>query len=383
VTCGSPRTTDRSAPRSWGAPSPGRRPWSRCSATGSTPLYSPRPAAACGSWRTRPSATTTSTSEPSPGTERWSPNTPGVLTDATADLTLALLLAGTRRVAEGDRLVRSGAAWTWDVSFMLGTGLQDKRLGVIGMGHIGRAVARRAAAFGMEIVNSSRRDSRPEALSLPVGLDELLETSDVVSVHCPLTSQTRHLIDAVALEHMKPSAFLINTARGAVVDEAALAQALSTGTIAGAGLDVTRTSPMCIPGCAHSTTWCSPPTSVPRRWRLARAWRSSRRTTSLPSCAAGTRSRRSRCRDADRPRRLRQAPSPRRTGRRRCQSAASLAVRMRGAGNSLRRSAQGALAPSGPGGEAAAEGTGPSHLCGVARWGGECAGSFHRTSSLS
>ncbi|MER6532111.1 MULTISPECIES: NAD(P)-dependent oxidoreductase [Streptomyces] len=158
------------------------------------------------------------------------------------------MLAGTRRVAEGDRLVRSGAAWTWDVSFMLGTGLQDKRLGVIGMGHIGRAVARRAAAFGMEIVNSSRRDSRPEALSLPVGLDELLETSDVVSVHCPLTSQTRHLIDAVALEHMKPSAFLINTARGAVVDEAALAQALSTGTIAGAGLDVYENEPDVHPG---------------------------------------------------------------------------------------------------------------------------------------
>ncbi|MFJ9883854.1 NAD(P)-dependent oxidoreductase [[Kitasatospora] papulosa] len=129
------------------------------------------------------------------------------------------------------------------------------------MGHIGRAVARRAAAFGMEIVNSSRRDSRPEALSLPVGLDELLETSslpvgldelletsDVVSVHCPLTSQTRHLIDAVALEHMKPSAFLINTARGAVVDEAALAQALSTGTIAGAGLDVYENEPDVHPG---------------------------------------------------------------------------------------------------------------------------------------
>ncbi|GAA2632733.1 hypothetical protein GCM10010307_26430 [Streptomyces vastus] len=155
-----------------------------------------------------------------------------------------------------------------------------------------------------------------------------------MSVHCPLTSQTRHLIDAVALEHMKPSAFLINTARGAVVDETALAQALSTGTIAGAGLDVYENEPDVHPGLRTLDNVVLAPTSVPRRWRLARAWRSPRRTTSLPSCAAGTRSRRSRCRDVDRPRRLRQAPSPRRTGRRRCQSAASLAVRMRGVGSS-------------------------------------------------
>ncbi|MGW3882819.1 2-hydroxyacid dehydrogenase [Streptomyces sp. NPDC005055] len=179
-------------------------------------------------------------------------NTPGVLIDATADLTLALLLAVTRRVAEGDRLIRSGAAWTWDVSFMLGTGLQDKRLGIVGMGHIGRAVARRAAAFGMEIVHYSRRDSRldsrAEQLSLPVALDELLETSDVVSLHCPLTPQTRHLIDAVALKRMKPTAFLINTARGPVVNEGALVQALAHGTIAGAALDVYENEPAVHPG---------------------------------------------------------------------------------------------------------------------------------------
>jgi glyoxylate reductase len=169
-------------------------------------------------------------------------NTPGVLVDATADLTMTLLLTVTRRVAEGDRLVRSGTPWSWDIAFMLGSGLQGKQLGIIGMGSIGRAVSRRAAAFGMDVVHHSRRPVDVDG-SRPLPLDELLATSDVVSLHCPLTPETRHLIDADALRAMKPTAYLINTARGPIVDEAALAAALADGTIAGAGLDVYENEP--------------------------------------------------------------------------------------------------------------------------------------------
>ncbi|WP_433297772.1 2-hydroxyacid dehydrogenase [Pseudonocardia sp. CA-142604] len=169
-------------------------------------------------------------------------NTPGVLVDATADLTMTLLLTVTRRVAEGDRLVRSGTPWSWDIAFMLGSGLQGKQLGIIGMGSIGRAVARRAAAFGMDVVHHSRRPVDVDG-SHPLPLDELLATSDVVSVHCPLTPETRHLIDADALRAMKRDAYLVNTARGPIVDEAALAAALADGTIAGAGLDVYENEP--------------------------------------------------------------------------------------------------------------------------------------------
>jgi glyoxylate reductase len=178
-------------------------------------------------------------------------NTPGVLVDATADLTIALLLAVTRRVAEGDRLVRSGAAWSWDVSFMLGSGLQGKQLGIVGMGSIGRAVARRATAFGMAVVHHNRRPVTDAEGSRPLALDELLETSDVVSLHCPLTPQTRHLIDAGALARMQRSAYLVNTARGPIVDEAALAAALHDGTIAGAGLDVYEHEPRVHEGLRH------------------------------------------------------------------------------------------------------------------------------------
>lgn len=169
-------------------------------------------------------------------------NTPGVLVDATADLTMALLLDVTRRVSEGDRLVRSGAAWSWDISFMLGSGLQGKQLGIIGMGHIGRAVAARAAAFGMDVAHHSRRPVEAGG-SRQLPLDELLATSDVVSLHCPLTAQTRHLVDAAALRSMKGSAYLVNTARGPIVDEAALAAALADGEIAGAALDVYENEP--------------------------------------------------------------------------------------------------------------------------------------------
>jgi glyoxylate reductase len=169
-------------------------------------------------------------------------NTPGVLVDATADLAMTLLLAVTRRVPEGDRLVRSGTPWSWDIAFMLGSGLQGKQLGIIGMGSIGQAVARRAAAFGMDVVHHSRRPVDVDG-SRPLPLDELLATSDVVSLHCPLTPETRHLIDADALRAMKHGAYLINTARGPIVDEAALAAALADGTIAGAGLDVYENEP--------------------------------------------------------------------------------------------------------------------------------------------
>lgn len=165
-------------------------------------------------------------------------NTPGVLVDATADLTMALLLAVTRRVAEGDRLIRAGTPWSWDVSFMLGSALQGKRLGIVGFGHIGQAVATRARAFGMDVVHHSRRGGDG---SLDLG--RLLATSDVVSLHCPLTEATRHLVDAAALRTMKRGAYLVNTARGPIVDEAALADALEAGELAGAALDVYEHEP--------------------------------------------------------------------------------------------------------------------------------------------
>jgi glyoxylate reductase len=174
-------------------------------------------------------------------------NTPGVLDDATADLTLGLILAATRRLAEGDRLVRSGREWSWGMGFMLGSGLQGKRLGIVGLGGIGRKVAGRARAFGMEIVYHSRRPAPPQveealgAARLP--LERLLETADVVSLHTPLTEETRHLVGEDELAAMKPSAVLINAARGPVVDEAALARALSEGWIAAAGLDVYEREP--------------------------------------------------------------------------------------------------------------------------------------------
>jgi glyoxylate reductase len=174
-------------------------------------------------------------------------NTPGVLDDATADLTLALILAATRRVAEGDRLIRAGRPWTWGMSFMLGSSLRGKLLGIVGLGGIGRRVAERARAFGMEIAYHSRHPAPAEvtaalaATRLP--LEELLARADVVSLHCPLTPETRHLIGAAELAAMKPSAVLINAARGPVVDEPALAGALAAGRIAAAGLDVYEHEP--------------------------------------------------------------------------------------------------------------------------------------------
>ncbi|MGA8790978.1 MAG: D-glycerate dehydrogenase [Paenarthrobacter sp.] len=179
-------------------------------------------------------------------------NTPGVLTDATADIAFGLILMATRRLGEGERLIRSGEAWKWGMFFLLGSSLQGKTLGVVGMGGIGQATARRAKAFGMEIVYQSRSEIDPtvtaELNARRVDLDELLAVSDVVSLHCPYGPATHHLIGAEQLAAMKSSAFLVNTARGPIVDEDALATALRDRTIAGAGLDVYEQEPRVHPG---------------------------------------------------------------------------------------------------------------------------------------
>ncbi|RJQ78362.1 2-hydroxyacid dehydrogenase [Amycolatopsis panacis] len=169
-------------------------------------------------------------------------NTPGVLTEATADLTFGLLLAITRRLGEGERLVRAQRPWSFHLGFLLGSGLQGRTLGIVGPGQIGRAVAARAAAFGMRIVYSGR-SRKPDFPGEFVPFEELLARADVVSLHCPLTEDTRHLIDATALQAMKPGAYLVNTTRGPVVDESALADALEAGEIAGAALDVFEAEP--------------------------------------------------------------------------------------------------------------------------------------------
>ena len=174
-------------------------------------------------------------------------NTPGVLTEATADIAFALILMSTRRLGEGERLIRARTRWSWSMFFMLGTGLQGKTLGIVGLGKIGQATARRARAFGMEIVYAGRRraaeDVEAELSARFLPLDELLTTADVVTLHCPLSAETRHLIDATALARMQPSSHLVNTTRGPVVDEAALAEALRARAIAGAGLDVFEREP--------------------------------------------------------------------------------------------------------------------------------------------
>lgn len=182
-------------------------------------------------------------------------NTPGVLTDATADIAMALILMATRRLAEGERVIRSTEPWRWGMFYMLGAGIQGRRLGIIGMGGIGTATARRAKAFGMTIAYSNRTAVDPaiaaELECERLDLDELLRTSDVVSLHCPYSPATHHLIGAAELTMMRRTAFLINTARGPVVDEVALVAALQAGTIAGAGLDVFENEPLLTPGLAE------------------------------------------------------------------------------------------------------------------------------------
>jgi len=169
-------------------------------------------------------------------------NTPDVLTESVADFTWALILGITRRLSEGERLVRRGEWKGWALDLLLGSELRGKQLGLIGVGRIGRAVAARAGAFGMRVAYTSRKDiDFPGAEAMP--LDRLLLTSDVVSLHVPLTPETKHLIDKRALTRMKRSAYLINTARGPVVDEAALAWALQHHLLAGAALDVYENEP--------------------------------------------------------------------------------------------------------------------------------------------
>ena len=174
-------------------------------------------------------------------------NTPGVLTDATADIALALILMVTRRLAEGERVIRAKTSWQWGMHYMLGTGVTNRVLGVIGMGAIGIATARRAKACGMSIIYYSRSEIdtkiATELGAKKVLFDELLATSDVVSIHCPSNDSTHHLMGKAQFEKMKKTAFLINTARGPIVDEQALVDALRNQEIAGAGLDVFEFEP--------------------------------------------------------------------------------------------------------------------------------------------
>jgi len=208
-------------------------------------------------------------------------NTPGVLTDATADCAMALLLAAARRIVEGDMRLRAAGAGVddarkgdregatarigaggfpgWAPDYLLGLELRDAQLGIVGFGRIGEAVARRALGFGMRIATLDRAAHRlPEDLAgriTTMGFERLLSSSDVISLHCPLTPETRHLIDEAALRRMKSTAILVNTARGAVVDELMLVRALQEGWIAAAGLDVYENEPQLAPGlvaCANA-----------------------------------------------------------------------------------------------------------------------------------
>ncbi len=177
-------------------------------------------------------------------------NTPDVLTDATADLTWALLLAAARRIGEGERMVRRGDWSGWRPGELLGFGVAGKTLGIYGMGKIGAAVARRARGFDMTVLYHNRSAS-PAAAELGatlVPLEELLERADIVVLNAPSTPETRHVIDAAALARMKPTAVLVNTARGPLVEEAALVEALRSGRIAAAGLDVYEFEPRLVDG---------------------------------------------------------------------------------------------------------------------------------------
>jgi glyoxylate reductase len=178
-------------------------------------------------------------------------NTPDVLTEATADLAFGLLLAAARRIAEGDRLVRAGGFTGWTPTFLLGSPVHGATLGIVGMGRIGQAVARRGRGFGMNVLYTQRArlDEAVEQTTgaAYVGLDELVDRADFVSLHCPLGAATRHLFDARRLARMKPGSILVNTARGPIVDEEALASALEHGPLAAAGLDVFEREPLVHP----------------------------------------------------------------------------------------------------------------------------------------
>ncbi len=176
-------------------------------------------------------------------------NTPGVLTDDTADLTLALLLATPRRLEEGARLARSGQWQGWTPTFMVGRRVTGKKLGIVGMGRIGQAVAKRARGFDMEIHYHNRRPIR-EDIEANLGatywanLDDMLTRMDFISINCPKTPETYHLLNADRLDLLQPHAIIVNTARGGIIDEEALADRLSSGAIAGAGLDVYEEEPI-------------------------------------------------------------------------------------------------------------------------------------------
>jgi lactate dehydrogenase-like 2-hydroxyacid dehydrogenase len=178
-------------------------------------------------------------------------NTPGVLDDTTADFAFALLLAAARRVAEADAYVRSGQWKRWNIELMLGFDVHHRTLGILGMGRIGQAVARRAAGFSMRVLYHNRRRLAPEIESdlqaTLVSKDELLREADFLSIHIPLSEATRHSIGEAELRRMKPTAVLVNTARGPVVDETALAKALTERWIAAAGLDVFEREPQVHP----------------------------------------------------------------------------------------------------------------------------------------
>jgi len=179
-------------------------------------------------------------------------NTPGVLTEATADIAMALILMSTRRLGEGERVIRAQDPWQWGMFYMLGMGLQGRQLGVVGMGQIGIATARRAKAFGMNIAYTRRSplevDVAKDLDAKFMSMDELIESSDVLSLHCPYSPATHHLISENQLARMKSTAYLINTARGPIVDEQALVDALKAGQIAGVGLDVFEHEPKVNPG---------------------------------------------------------------------------------------------------------------------------------------
>jgi lactate dehydrogenase-like 2-hydroxyacid dehydrogenase len=163
-------------------------------------------------------------------------NTPGVLTESTADLAVALMLALARRLAEGEAFVRAGEWKTWEPGLLLGRDLHGATVGIVGYGRIGQAVGRRLQGFGCKLLTTSRSGGVP--------LEELLVRSDFVTLHCPLNRETRGLVDEAALHRMKPRAYLVNTARGPIVDMNALAQALTAGELAGAALDVTDPEPL-------------------------------------------------------------------------------------------------------------------------------------------
>jgi glyoxylate reductase len=187
----------------------------------------------------------------------WVTNTPGVLTEATADLTWAAMLALIRRVVEGDAMTRAGRYTGWSPTLLLGADMAEKTLGIVGFGKIGRATARRAAGFDMRVLFHDPAcveplvDLGPNKARCVASLEELLRQADILSIHTPLSPETHHLINRERLELMKPTAYLINTARGPVVDEQALVEHLRQGRIAGAALDVYEHEPTLAPGLAQ------------------------------------------------------------------------------------------------------------------------------------